>query len=861
MKFLHSTTNLLSRYLFGNDIFISYSRVDAAQYAEKLSIELKKRNYHCYIDRWGSIPGSNLPKTLITSLLKSSMLVILGTDEAINSNSILIEIELFVKTKRTIIPIDFGSIRSAKWYNLIEGLAVTKEKKENLIWNNPSDEIIQRIANAFNYQTISKRRRKFSVAIFIILLALGAVLFTTKENLNQKESEAKAKQLILEAKKESENFDLNNAFQKATQAFELERENSLDYSEASLLISKITNTGIPKEKKINYTVRELKSMDSLFVCLGTLDSLTSILSTFDLEGLELKKIEGQFEAIAVNPKFHSIVTCQYKKFDEITFFIYDEFLNLKEQKIVKLDYLCRYPNCKFQLKSFELNFSQNGEYLEMVNEITDYNNVDNSEYEHTAKYKMYFKFRPFQKIILLQKKDYNKNQYFSGDGHNRYEINKFTTDNKSVFVQNGNIFLDDLEKSQRYLIATTDPDNITEPDCSLIQYMDIQSYDVTKNGNIIAVAGTGGTICFLVKEAFQKYYYLGKLTLTSNSFIARIEFIGSQKLLVMQDNSPLVLLDIPKISSQLNTFGNQAMDKSKKNKSTIKDFETDVSRDNLYLPYLDTRILFQKEGPYFITTNLNKSNRQIDFVSWETTKEGVMEKIFTIHSGNNFIDNFFYQKDKNILVATTSNQKILIWKMTGILPSKNEEFTFIQNELVALQKTDRGANFDKSKLYSKPYIGNRELSEKNFVIGIYLIEGSSYCKYRVDLIDLNKNNIIASDTIWSDGIVQLSSDCSNWLLIPQYGSNIHVIKLQSSVKANLVIPGSFISSCSISAKGGWIYLGFGTTVRVWSLNNITNYQEYSFSSEIEDIAISNSAGEIKVKTFDGVYHLKVPKDD
>jgi hypothetical protein len=40
------------RFLFGDDIFISYSRADGITYAEGLASELAKRGFSCRVDLW-----------------------------------------------------------------------------------------------------------------------------------------------------------------------------------------------------------------------------------------------------------------------------------------------------------------------------------------------------------------------------------------------------------------------------------------------------------------------------------------------------------------------------------------------------------------------------------------------------------------------------------------------------------------------------------------------------------------------------------------------------------------------------------------------------------------------------------------
>ena len=47
----------ISRRLFGDDIFISYSRADGFSYAAALATRLAERKLACRFDQWGTEPG------------------------------------------------------------------------------------------------------------------------------------------------------------------------------------------------------------------------------------------------------------------------------------------------------------------------------------------------------------------------------------------------------------------------------------------------------------------------------------------------------------------------------------------------------------------------------------------------------------------------------------------------------------------------------------------------------------------------------------------------------------------------------------------------------------------------------------
>jgi WD40 repeat protein len=170
------------RFIFGDDIFVSYSRQDAIKYAEGLASELARKGYSCRIDQWESEPGQEMPGSLLRALTRASMLVIVGTRGAAASPHVGKEIDLFVRRKRPVIPIDVGgAIPQATWYPIIQGLVLEREgRADALDLGQPSPSVLSRIEGAFTYRRRNVRiQRVFRwtlAGIFAGLVALGAVL-------------------------------------------------------------------------------------------------------------------------------------------------------------------------------------------------------------------------------------------------------------------------------------------------------------------------------------------------------------------------------------------------------------------------------------------------------------------------------------------------------------------------------------------------------------------------------------------------------------------------------------------------------------------------------------------------------------
>lgn len=71
--------------LYADDIFISYSRADASVYAFGLAEELGRRGFACFIDQWGTVPGLELPPSLVRRLTSCTVCVLVATPAALAS--------------------------------------------------------------------------------------------------------------------------------------------------------------------------------------------------------------------------------------------------------------------------------------------------------------------------------------------------------------------------------------------------------------------------------------------------------------------------------------------------------------------------------------------------------------------------------------------------------------------------------------------------------------------------------------------------------------------------------------------------------------------------------------------------------
>src|SRR5262245_33958767 len=182
------------KFLSSDDIFISYSRADGAGYATGLADKLTEAGFSCFIDKLGTEPDHDLPKSLKTKIRSCAMLVLVSTKGGAASEFVEKEIAEFLKTERTIVPIDFnGAVAGARWYHLIPGLASEPEKNERAIeTGEPSGNVIGRIEKSFKYTRRNQRMLRLfwaTAALFTVLvfsaLAAGYWASINLEKANQ----------------------------------------------------------------------------------------------------------------------------------------------------------------------------------------------------------------------------------------------------------------------------------------------------------------------------------------------------------------------------------------------------------------------------------------------------------------------------------------------------------------------------------------------------------------------------------------------------------------------------------------------------------------------------------------------------
>lgn len=176
-KFLQPIVKFIQS-LGADDIFISYTRLDAHLYAPGLADKLGELGFSCFTDKLGTEPNKDLPESLKRKIRSCSMLVVVGTERAAKRETIAQEIGVFLSAGRTsIVPINFdGAVYKADWYPLVEGIAPEPEPNPDALGDGkPSDAVVSRIKKQFKYLRREERLRRVtrrSIAALVLLLIL-----------------------------------------------------------------------------------------------------------------------------------------------------------------------------------------------------------------------------------------------------------------------------------------------------------------------------------------------------------------------------------------------------------------------------------------------------------------------------------------------------------------------------------------------------------------------------------------------------------------------------------------------------------------------------------------------------------------
>jgi hypothetical protein len=190
------------RFIFGRDVFISYSRSDSRKYAPNLALELQRRmpKLSFYLDRWIAPPSGHLPLSLKLQLRWSSIMVVICTENAIGSNFVKDEVARFASLGRKALTVDvagaFNAVRAQEPWVGFSGADPETECIEAIESGDPSDNVIQRILKMVEFTTQARRlRQAVWGTLVLVLLSIGGTVAISRSIISDaKEQAAEAEQ-------------------------------------------------------------------------------------------------------------------------------------------------------------------------------------------------------------------------------------------------------------------------------------------------------------------------------------------------------------------------------------------------------------------------------------------------------------------------------------------------------------------------------------------------------------------------------------------------------------------------------------------------------------------------------------------
>jgi WD40 repeat protein len=196
----------VAHLLLGDDVFASYSRQDGASYVLALANGLSDAGFVCYVDQWGSAPGLELPTPLRRTLLRSSMLVVVGSPGAAQSENVEKEIRDFHGTGRSIVVIDVdGAVAGARWRPLVDGVARISATGAELASGTVSPAVNNRVERSANFtRRTDRQRRLLGTSLTVFAVVVGASILVSSHFSEKAREQAKEATLQTEKAHQAE---------------------------------------------------------------------------------------------------------------------------------------------------------------------------------------------------------------------------------------------------------------------------------------------------------------------------------------------------------------------------------------------------------------------------------------------------------------------------------------------------------------------------------------------------------------------------------------------------------------------------------------------------------------------------------
>ena len=181
--------SLLHGY-FGYDFFISYAWSDSRELAVRLSGQLKSKKYDVFLDDVEMAGGIPLSRSIRKALRRTTVLIVIVSRDAIDSEFVLKEAELFDASGKTILPVNFDYLLDDLSPDHPLSLHLLDRIRLNVRTQSQTEEISDKITGYVEktYNFVKRQRvRQISLSSVILLLCLltTASIFGFLEQRNQ----------------------------------------------------------------------------------------------------------------------------------------------------------------------------------------------------------------------------------------------------------------------------------------------------------------------------------------------------------------------------------------------------------------------------------------------------------------------------------------------------------------------------------------------------------------------------------------------------------------------------------------------------------------------------------------------------
>lgn len=190
--------------LFGYDFFICYAWQDGRKYAEVLAQRLREEDLVCFLDSTDFGMGQLWRMAGERALRKTSNLILIGTDGALQSEPVRRELEVFYASGRKIIPITIGDVLRSKerkellFNYLPEDLLYIHEELGNLQFG-PSENTLEELKRSFKLTRQEQKRLHWVGSAGAIFLGLIGFAMWLNWQKTQREILAAANRLAFQA--------------------------------------------------------------------------------------------------------------------------------------------------------------------------------------------------------------------------------------------------------------------------------------------------------------------------------------------------------------------------------------------------------------------------------------------------------------------------------------------------------------------------------------------------------------------------------------------------------------------------------------------------------------------------------------